>query len=154
MDTPRPWTLWIIAAAGLCAGAVLYASTPVYVPAYGGRYVGTDDGLLRELLAEVKAIRAEIKFLCGQRATAAPPASLKALVSARCASCHAGDVAEKKGAGFVILGADGAVPPFSLAEKKRILRLVGRGEMPKDGPPLTETEKQALVRFLNPEVQP
>lgn len=125
------------------------ATGPAYQPTYSARYTATEDGLLRDILGELRGIRSEIQALRRQGAQAKPVANLQELFAARCASCHAEAIADKKGAGFVLLTKDGKVPPLSLAEKKRIVRMVGRGEMPPTLP-FTDEEKEVLQGFLYP----
>jgi hypothetical protein len=145
---------WALPLIVLGLGGGLLATSPVYVPTYAARFApGADEGLLREILAELRAIRVE---LAAQRQAVTPlerpPASLAALVAARCAGCHAEAVAERKGDGFVLLTAQGQVPLLSAGDRRRILRLVNADDetrrMPKGAPPLTDGEKRALQGFL------
>lgn len=123
----------------------------VQVPTYSASYQ-PDGGaleLLKEILAEVKALRAEVAELRGKKAQAEPKAAEPlALVRARCTGCHNAGEAEKKGGGFVLLTADGNLPPLSLVEKKRITRRLERGQMPPPPAKLDETEKKALTEFF------
>lgn len=137
----------------LTAGA-FSSSADLYVPARLAGPSYPDDGILKEILAEVKALRRELAVIRREQQAVRAPDNLKQLIASRCASCHGEQVADSKGAGFLMLQKNGDVPPFSLAEKKRIIRLVERGEMPKDGQPFSEAEKDALKKFLSVEVIP
>lgn len=133
--------------------ATAMANPPPYIQTYSAQFNAGNDSLLREILAELRQMRLELatirKLQQPAVVVAPPPASLGQLVKLRCAECHAWDSAEKKGAGFVLLAEEGKVPPLSLAEKRRIARMVSKDEMPPKLP-LTELEKRALEEFLNP----
>lgn len=147
-----PWAVM----AGLLVGCFargVTANQPLVLPTISPRYNEPDPTLL-QLLASSKRIEGLLARIAQQQAAQEPrPTSLKALVTARCASCHAEAVAVQKGEGFVLLQADGTVPPLSVAEKKRILREVTADRMPKAAP-LSEGEKAALQEFLFPREQP
>ena len=115
------------------------------VPTYSAHY--TEDAVLREILLELRAIRAELKAL---RPSTTPAPTLGGILKARCASCHGQSVAAGKGDGLVLVESDGNIPDFNRAERRLILRLVATGEMPKKGPPLSEPEKRALTEHLTP----
>ena len=148
------WRLFLFAAVvGLVVGHSMTKATnpaPVAytVPTYGARL--SDDAGSREMLAELRKIRVAVEAMQrAQQAYERPPVSLKALMTDRCAKCHAEAVADKSGGGFVMLNADGTVLPFSLAEKRRIIRETKADRMPKDKP-LTDLEKSSLELFLFP----
>lgn len=139
------WSVILI----LCVGTVAMASD-TYIPSYSARYSSGEDVVLREILAELKIIRAELQSFRRQGGMAIKPAAnLKEFITGRCAACHGETTADKKGASFVLLTKEGQVPALSLAEKKRMIRLTGRGEMPP-GAPMTEDEKVQLNDFLFP----
>lgn len=147
------WRLFLfVGIAGAMVGSGLRATNPApvayTVPTYGARL--SDDAGSREMLAELRKIRIAVEAMQrAQQAFERPPASLKALVTERCAKCHGESVADKLGSAFVLLNADGTVPPFSLAEKRRIIRETKADRMPKDKP-LTDLEKTSLEQFLFP----
>ena len=143
---------WLTALAVVLAGAVLVggivrATNPV-VPTYGAQY--RDDRNVAEILAEVRAIR---QILERQQPAERLPASLKALLTQRCAECHSeGKLA--RNVSIVVLLKDGSLPPFSTTEKRFVLEKINSGSMPKERPPLSEIEKKYLRDQLFPEVQP
>lgn len=141
MDRFNP--LWILLfVVGIAALAL---ANPTYVPTYSARY--SDDTTLREMLSELKGIRAELKALRQQGQTQSPlPKDLKSFVTLHCAKCHNETKAEGD---FTLLMKDGKVAPLSVAEKKRIMRMVTKGDMPKDHP-LSEAERLLLNDLLFP----
>lgn len=146
------WALLLLLALLLVGAA--YATNPTspnYVPTYSARY--QEDGLQREILAELKAIRAELSAIRKQSAREPQAETLVQAITGRCAACHSEDVAEKKGGGFVWLLKSGKVPPLSLGEKKLIDRAIESGKMP---PPagLTSDERQRFHELLYPREEP
>jgi mono/diheme cytochrome c family protein len=118
------------------------AKQQVLVPAYQAAYSPSDD-LLRQILEEVRGIRAELRM---------GPLGLKqdgaGLLQGRCSACHQDGVADDKGGGFVLVEKDGALAELSLAEKRRVKRLVEQGKMPPGGG-LPEAERKLVVDFMN-----
>lgn len=116
---------------------------PVLVPTYTAAYYAPSDQ--SEVVKELRALRAELAALKG--GATGEVLSLQALVAGKCASCHQPKNAEARGGGQVLIEDDGKLPPFSLAEKKAIIRAVESGEMPPRSP-LAAHEKAALKAAL------
>lgn len=117
----------------------------VIVPAYSASYAPEYAALANEL----KLLREEI---ARQRGTPAPVAAdLQSLVAAKCASCHGVEKAEASGGGQVLLEVDGALPPLSLAERRRISEVVEKGLMPPRSPldEVTKAAFRAAVKHRN-----
>lgn len=102
-----------------------------------------EDDALDAIRKDIAAIRAE---LASFRRTD-PISTPAGLLQHRCAACHGSEVAQTKGAGFVLLEKDGSLAPLSLQEKRRVVREVVAGRMPKGGT-LTEAEKKVLLDSL------
>lgn len=100
-----------------------------------------------ERLGRVEAALAEcLKKLDGKADNGVQPSNLKitALLTKKCASCHEGSVAEKKGKNFALFDGKELLPPAG-KDVDLLLGKVIRGAMPpKDNPhgitPLTEDE--------------
>jgi len=115
----------------------------VLVPTYSASSSGSA-GQLAEILAELKAIRAELSALRlgGQ---VRPVISKKSVIQNHCAKCHSQQEADVKGAGFVLLTDAGEVTPLSINDQRRIDAKVQSGKMPPAPGRLTDEEKNALV---------
>jgi hypothetical protein len=143
--------------------AVQYAAVAI-VPSYGASYGNpyqrqqqADDltnELLRQLIDEIRALRAEVKGSNQQAAAGSTTIDAnKLFVSERgCIKCHEVDKAEKLGGGVVLLEKGDKLPPFSITEKNVITRKVNSGAMPppKSGIVLSAAEKAALLAWLFP----
>lgn len=121
-----------------------YATVPVQTYSAGRSY---DEGTLREILFEIKGVREELKALRAA-AAATRPLTLTEIIRTKCAACHAEGVYKQKQAFAMLLREDGTVPPFSLIEQQRIIREVRSNRMPKELPPLSESEKEFLFKAL------
>lgn len=116
---------------------VIAAVVPVaaYVPTYGASYTATGetDALLRLLIEEVRALRAELR---GKGAETPTPAATNGaqLFEQTCLKCHQTATANQQGGGFVLYEVDkdgkGQLAPLSLKEKERITRRIDNGTMP------------------------
>lgn len=104
--------------------AVAAYVAPVYVPAYSASYNSEAAGIIDEL----RKLREELRQ--ANRGEPAQAADFKTLMVQRCASCHADKKAQSLGGGLVLVEDDGSLPPYSLAEKRRIVELVSKGQMP------------------------
>ena len=124
------------------------APTQIFVPAYQVSYSAQED-LLKQILIELKGLRQDIQGLTPNTAPASNGASL---LGSRCAGCHQDGVAETKGGGFVIVEKNGTLAELSLAEKRRMVRLVTQGKMPPTGA-LSVAEQKAISGFLSPQPQ-
>lgn len=126
----------------------VWATSPAgYVPAYNARS-GYDDGVLRELLVEVKLIRGELRLMREQQSAAAIPSlSFKTVVTNRCAVCHGEEKYQEEGGGFMMLTKAGELEQFSAAQNRRIRReAVTTSRMPLNHPPLSLAEKAAVIK--------
>lgn len=127
----------------------------VAVPAYGAGYSPqpADPELLRQLLEEIRAMRAELRAALqqGQPAQPAQEPSAAALLDNSCAKCHKAGDADSKGGGFVMVEADGKLSLLSLEHKNRIARRIQNGSMPPAksvNRPLSDAERKSLVEFF------
>lgn len=146
----RWWTLLLLFV--LLCGIGLHATPPrqvEYVPAYGPSY---DAGLdyqkqtveiLTRMDKRLERIEAKIGGAANQEG------DLASVLSRRCLSCHQDGAAESKGGDFVLIEKDGKLAELSVAEKRRIVREVKSGKMPKDAT-LPEAEKKLLIEFFSP----
>ncbi|WP_149113028.1 cytochrome c [Limnoglobus roseus] len=121
----------------------------VLVPAYGPAFSGSDD-LLKQILGELKGLRGDVQAMRG--GAVAPAGNAVGVIGARCASCHKAETAEDRGGGFVLVEKDGTPAELSLSEKRRLVRLVGKGEMPPSGK-LAEAEVKQLSDYFTPSPQ-
>ena len=146
--TARWWTVLLLFV--LLAGIGLHASPPVkhdaYVPAYGPQYSQNDD-YLKQILEELKGLRKDVQGLKQQQAN--PQEGATGVIAARCLGCHQDGKAQDKGGAFVLVEKDGTMSELSLAEKRRIVRMVGKGEMPPGGK-LADTEIKVLSDYFTP----
>jgi len=126
-----------------------YRQQEALVPAYGPTYSASDD-LLKQILDEVKGLRKDVQGLkAGQQPT---QDGALGVVATRCLSCHQDGKAQDKGGGFVMVEKDGSLAEMSLAEKRRVVRLVGKGDMPPGGK-LPEAEVKALTDYFTPKTE-
>ena len=119
--------------------------SPIIIPTYSASYTASQDGTLRDILAELRAIRQELRSSKGEAV------SFQARGAGKCANCHQERNAGAAGGGFVLLENDGRLPPMSLPEKRRIVDLVSKGAMPppKSGVALTDAEKTITKEYLS-----
>lgn len=158
---------------GTCAPTVVtqtYA-TPAYatqllIPTYGVSYVPTYGGatdetnrLLQELLAENRAIRAELAQLrtAGPAAQARDP---KPIIKQWCAACHTEGTANND---FTLFDEKGEPYALSSVDRKTMARLLRDGKMPKPQRDPTglmvqrmpQADREALAQILlNPPPAP
>lgn len=112
------------------------------VPAYGAAYSASDD-LLKQILEEIKGLRKDVQGL--RLGAAGSGNTLADAVGRHCVQCHAAQVADDKGGGFVLVEKSSTLADLSLAEKRRVARLVEQGKMPPAGQPvLTDDEKKVF----------
>ncbi len=128
----------------LLAGAAWISANPPgggLTPAYQPSYSLSDD-LLKQLLEEVRGIRSELRA----SGIAKPGGTtLAGTLKANCAACHTAGVADQKGSGFILLEKDGSLAELSLAERRRVAKMVEQGKMPPPPKTLTDTEKKLLL---------
>lgn len=108
---------------------------PVYSASYNSAQAGIEEKLER--------IAAALEKL-GVGGGGNQPATFEQLVTNKCASCHQDGKADTLGGGFVLSEKDGTIPPFSLAEQRRINQLVQEGKMPPKSP-LSPSDKAAFT---------
>ena len=112
------------------AAPVVQYAVPLYSASYSSQQAGVEEKLERIAAAlEKLALGKEVQGT-----------SFEQVVTGRCASCHQDGAADKLGGGFVLQEKDGTLPPFSLAEQRRITQLVEEGKMPPKAP-LSPAEK-------------
>lgn len=132
------------------------AVVPVYTAVYSPDQVGGTDlaAAVRELAAEVKALREEVSRLKAAPAAAPVKAVAEkpdplAVAKAACAKCHTPAAAEESGGGFVLFAADGKFAQLDVAAMARGLRRVSNGSMPpKPAPALGAGDKAALAEWF------
>ncbi len=122
-----------------------------YVPAYQASYSASDD-LLKQLVevnkltvVELRLLRQDLQGLRGGQAPVPAGLTLQAVMVNKCAMCHGADVAQEKGAGFVLVEKDGKLAELSITEKRRVVREVENGRMPKAPHTLTPEERSAIL---------
>ncbi len=130
----------------------------VLVPAQQGTYSFNDD-MLKQMVelnkltvVELRLLRQDVQAL--RAGPPQPPAglTLQAVIANKCVSCHGADVAVEKGASFVLVEKDGKLAELSITEKRRVVREVENGRMPK--PPITLTpEERATILILKEELK-
>jgi len=146
--TPRWLTTLCLCVALAVTGS--HASPPVAtVTAYGPQYSQSDD-LLKQILDELKGLRQDVKAL--KAAPGAQQDGALGVIATRCLACHQDGTAEDKGGGFVMVEKDAKLAELSLAEKRRITRLVSQGKMPPSGK-LPDGELKQLTEFFAPKTE-
>ena len=148
-----------IASAEPCARGVCLTNnatvvtTPVVtgaiaLPIYGAAYqtgAGDDEtkALLRLLLEEMKAMRADMRGAPGVNAAGGPDAS--AVLKESCASCHTGEKA--KGGFLLYTDADEQVK-LSPADRREVAKRVASGNMPPPPKRLGAEQKDAIAKAM------
>ena len=122
--------------------AVPVVATPVIQQIVLPTYSVSFDPASAAIIAELQAIREELRQARTGQAVAAP--TLLSLTQNHCASCH-GKGADSKG-GYVMVDDKGLVP-FSLPERRRMAELIRTGAMPP-GKPMLEADKKAFLDLL------
>lgn len=132
-----------------CCALLWWAATAVrtggqqtVVQAYGPGHDAHAD-LLKQILAELKGMRAELALL--RPAAAQGPDAGPKLLAQRCASCHTG--AAEQGNGFQIFTAEGKEAYLSVNDINRMERKIERNQMPPGGG-LVGAEKDPLRKYL------
>jgi len=144
-----------IAGAGILG--VGYANPP-YIQTYSARF-SADDQTLKDILAELRAIRLELAAQRKLQAARVPEEPLprtlhQAMTAFRCATCHTEDKLVGKNNDLVLVTKENKVPPFSTTEKRLILGAIKRGDMPmgiQGQPPFTlsDSQKQRFEDLIN-----
>ena len=124
--------------------AVPVVATPVIQQIVLPTYSVSFDPASAAIIAELQAIREELRQARTGQAVAAP--TLLSLVTNNCASCHDASSAAAKGGTFVMTEKNQLVP-FSLPERRRLAEVVRSGAMPK-GKPMLEADKAAFLKLL------
>lgn len=133
--------------AGALATSPQY-NPPTYTPAYQTGYNATED-LLKQVVVELRLLRQDVQTLRVAGNVPQAGLTLQGVITIKCAACHRDGVAQDKGDGFVLLEKDGSLADFSLGDKRRIVRMVDKGLMPK--PPATlSPEEKAVFQTLLP----
>lgn len=152
--TPRPAVVKTVDKVN--ADKVVIADPAAYVaPAYGASYSNVEALLLRLIETQERHLLATQSMhrdlLAGGR-VAAPVKALAAIdvKRAKCASCHAEDIADDKGRGFVLTLADGSEALLGPNDLKRVGRRVssqgGDRMPPAPAQALTPEERQAITQ--------
>lgn len=127
-----------------------YQNSAALLPAYGPSFSSSDD-LLKQILEEVRGLRKDVQGLKGGTPGQQQDGAL-GVVGTRCLSCHQDGKAQDKGGGFVLVEKDSSLAELSLAEKRRVVRLVQKGDMPPSGK-LPDAEVKLLTEFFDPAKQ-
>ena len=140
--------LLFVLCCGLLADASPLNKQETYIPAQGQTYSPTED-YLKQIATSVASIDKRLERL-EKAGTPAATDGWKTVVADRCLKCHQDGVAQDKGDGFVLVEKDGSLAELSLAEKRRIIRMVSQGKMPPSGK-LPENEAKILTDYFAPE---
>jgi len=119
-------------------------STPALVPAYSASYSQTDD-LLKQIVVELRFLRQDVQALRIGGLPPNVPITAQAAIANKCVQCHGALVADEKGASFVLVEKDGKSAELSITEKRRVVREVEQGRMPKPPITLTPEERTAIL---------
>ena len=95
----------------------------------------TDAEVLRALLEEIKALRADIRRIESAQGGASPAdeklsKQVGDIIGHSCVTCHGAAVAAKKGGELTLVNADGWVPNLDARNKARIVSRLSHREMP------------------------
>lgn len=131
------------------AQAILAPPVSVVVPLYAAQYAPqptqpVSDDVLREILAELRALREAVEANRPPGALPLRAADIGPILAAKCGACHGAKVAETKGAGMVLTDEKGAAWKLSGPEKRAVKEQVSSGKMPRGGT-LTANEKAAIL---------
>ena len=99
------------------------------------------------LLAEIRALRADIAAARGQLATP-QPTTFEQVIQVRCAECHDATQVEAKKS-KIVLWKDGKLAELSVAEKRGMFKMVQTDKMPKDHAPLNAREKELFFKGID-----
>lgn len=106
--------------------------------------------LLRELIAEIKAMRAELA------ASRLPPqmqlaiADGKRALTTNCIKCHGHDAAPTKGDGFALFDRGGELLPLADRDRQRVHARVSRNSMPPAPAKLNPADREAILKAFAP----
>lgn len=123
-----------------------YVAPTTLIPAQGPTYSTTDD-LLLQILTELKGLRQDVQGLKNGQQPAQDGAL--GIIAAKCLGCHQDGKAKDKGGDFVLVEKDNSLAELSLAEKRRIIKMVETGKMPPSGK-LPDNEVKVLSEFFAP----
>lgn len=124
------------------------AVLPIYGAAYQQAATGDDDetkALLRQLLEEMRAMRADLNKVPPQALGVAAGPDPAAILKKSCASCHTGDKAK---GGFLIYTDKGESVKLSPADRREMTKRVASGNMPPPPVKLSVAEKDAVAKGL------
>jgi mono/diheme cytochrome c family protein len=140
--------------------AQFVAATPLLltVPTYGASYQypqqssGEQADLLRQLLEEIRAMRADLRSL--QQNVPATAANGQTIVENSCIKCHQPALAGKAGTDFLLVDGEGRLAQLSDREKARIRSRVAVARNMPPGKPLPPEQAKAVVDFLTQQAAP
>lgn len=127
------------------------ALSQILVPTYGAQFVPSGqqqtagDEVLREILQELRAMRAEIAALKQPAVLPLALADAGKVMSKSCVKCHGKDAAEKDGGGFVMFDQAGGLLQLAEADKRRVANRVSRNSMPPAPAKLAAVDKKAIL---------
>lgn len=123
---------------------------PVYAAVFNPPQQSARDDVLLEILAELRAMRAELAALRNPQA-AAQVASVLPTLRTACARCHSPAGADKDGGGFTLFDARGELSAaLSDRDRARVVNRVGRNSMPPAPAKIKAEEKAAIVKAFTP----
>lgn len=106
--------------------------------------------LLKEIRDDIRGMRQDMRVVFGSggggQGVGLTVGDHRAIIKARCASCHAEDVAEEKGKSLALTDAAGLTYEYSALEARLIADQVNKGKMPPGGG-LSESEKKVLANI-------
>jgi mono/diheme cytochrome c family protein len=125
------------------------APVALAVPLYGASYSGGDPEtaeLLRALIEEMRALRADVAGLRGPQAQAAPGRDPVQVLTANCAACHT--AGPKLKGEFEMFSPDGKPLKLNGPDRRAIEKRVREGTMPPpDKGKLSADDKAAIAAF-------
>jgi hypothetical protein len=119
---------------------------PVYSAVYNPQVQSSRDDVLLEILAELRAMRAELAAL--RNPVQAPTlVSAVPIIRQQCARCHSPAGADKDGGGFVLVDARGELSTtLSDRDRQRVYNRVRGNSMPPAPAKVKAEEREAILK--------